>query len=96
LSDPAHLREVAERGRQMKSWAESGGGLFAIFDAVRLNYLETLTGSDITDATLREQTYHRIKALDDLRTAMDLVISEGAGAEATIDLMSHVKQKTRA
>lgn len=87
------MRLSAARGRQMQEWAESADGLFAVFDAVRSNYLKTLTDSDIIDSALREQTYHRVKALDDMKAAMQLVIAEGAGADATIKMLSELQDK---
>lgn len=90
------LRRTAERARQMREWSENAGGLFEVFSAVRADYLKTLTGSEITETALREQVYHRIAALDDIRLAMDLVISEGAGAEAQIELLSQSFNRKKA
>lgn len=71
-----------ERARQLREWAEGPNGLFEIMLAVKRNYEREWTESDITDTTLREAIYHRLRALNDVRTAMEVVLADGRGAEA--------------
>ena len=89
------LRAAAERGRQFAAWCNGADGLFAVFQAVERDYLETLMGSDIADHPLREKAYHRIAALRDLRRVMDVAIAEGKGAQAMIEQMNKAIEKRK-
>lgn len=79
------LREAQARAIRMKEWADGPDGLFAVFKAVESNYTQTLLASDISDADLREKSYHRINALRDVRRVMEIIIAEGNGASAMLD-----------
>ncbi|MCC6779909.1 MAG: hypothetical protein IT537_25300 [Hyphomicrobiales bacterium] len=85
------LRRAAERGRRMAEMAEGEDGLLAVFDAVERNYVETLIGTAIEDKHVREQSYHRINSLRDIRRAIEIVVAEGAGAEAAIAKLSRTQ-----
>jgi hypothetical protein len=89
-------RKAAERGRRFREWCEGQDGLFAVFTAVEKNYAETLFGSDIADAALRERIAHRVAALRDLRRVMTTAIVAGKSAEASIKAMSALEEKRRA
>lgn len=82
------LRGKISRAQRIKDLAFAEGGLFAIFDAVEKNYVETLLRSDIEDAALREKAFHRVNALRDVRRVMELAISEGRSADAIIKKLS--------
>lgn len=88
-------RAAAERGRQIRAWSEGPDGLFAIFDAVERDYLETLITSDIADHPLREKTYQRVAALRDIKRVLKAAIIEGASATATINHLSKLAEKKK-
>lgn len=89
------LRAKKDRAFRMKEWAKGENGLFAVFDAVEKNYLETLMRSDIEDANLREKVYHRVSALRDIRRAMETVVADGAAADAIIKKLSQANTGRR-
>lgn len=89
------LRATAARGRQFREWCEGDAGLFKVFDAVERDYTETLIGSDIADHPLRENAYHRINALRDLRKVMEAAIVEGVSAAAMIENMTKNLQRKK-
>lgn len=84
----AKLRAAMARGQRMRELAEGEGGLFEVFAAVKDTYVSELIETDPTDTAEREAIYHRIKALGDIKTTMELVIAEGNGAAQMIDKLT--------
>ncbi|MGL4395037.1 MAG: hypothetical protein ACRCS9_00715 [Hyphomicrobium sp.] len=82
------LRRKKARAARIAELAKGEGGLFEIFDAVERNYLETLVGSSIEDAAVREKVYHRVNALRDIRRLMTVAIADGNAASAIIEKLS--------
>lgn len=87
------LRKDVSRALRMKEWAHGDEGLFAIFDAVERAYLETIAASKLTDSAGREQMYHRVSALRDLRKVMQETISKGMSASKIIEAMAKKAEK---
>lgn len=75
------LRRSSARAVALKAWAYGDGGLFQIFDAVRGTYLREIAESAPAEGAFREAAYQRVRALADLRTAMEAVIAAGSGAD---------------
>lgn len=74
-------RLAIERGRKFAELMDGADGLSAIFDAMERSYFNDLKNSEIDDPEFREAVYHRIKALDDLRTVIATIIANGRNSE---------------
>jgi hypothetical protein len=77
----------------MREWAHGDDGLFKVFDAVCNNYLKEIALSAPGETDIREQTYHRIRALADIRRVMEVVITEGSNAEKMLTDLSRKAEK---
>lgn len=95
MSTDDKTRAQAAAGARFRDFCQGDTGLFAIFDRVERDYLETFKGSDVEDQALREKVYHRIAALRDIRTTIEAVIAAGKGAEAIIEKLAKVEQAKR-
>lgn len=73
---------------RLKEWADGEDGLFAIITAVERDYLKTLAATEFDEPQVREQIYHRVKALADVKRAFEAVIADGLSASAIIDRLS--------
>ncbi len=82
-TDKLYARQ--QRMTRLKEWADGEDGLFAIFAAVERDYLKTIAATDINETALREMVYQRVKALNDVKRAMEVVIADGMSARAIID-----------
>jgi hypothetical protein len=89
------LRRRISRGTRMREWAEGTEGLFACFDAAKADYLKAIEASAPAETQLREDIYHRIRALADIRRVMEVVITDGAGASATIAHLSKLSERKK-
>ena len=87
------LRKDVSRAVRMKEWAAGDEGLFSIFDAVERAYLATIADSKLTDTAGREQLYHRVSALRDVRKVMQDTISKGMSATKLIEAMTAKAEK---
>lgn len=77
----------------MKEWADGEDGLFAMFDQVRTAYLTTIADSKPAESAEREQIYYRMRALADLRKAMESVIGKGMNASKIIEELTRKAEK---
>ena len=74
--------EKIARANAMLQWAGSEGGLFELFAALEMKYFNEWAESAVDDVVAREATWHRCRALRDLRLSCDAVIMEGRDAIA--------------
>lgn len=87
------LRRRMARGSTMREWAEGPEGLFEVMAAVKANYLAGIVDSEPGETRLREDTYHRLRALEDIRRAMQVVITDGYAAEKLREAMNLKAEK---
>lgn len=87
------LRKSVSRALRMKEWADGEDGLFQMFDQVQTAYLTTIADSKPGESAEREQLYYRMRALADLRRAMEAVIGKGMNASKIIDELNRKAEK---
>ena len=93
MSTDDDLRRSMARGAAFREWCEGADGLYAVISAVRADYLRTIEESDPAEAQLREDAYHRIRALADIRRSMEVVITAGSGAREMINALTRKQEK---
>ena len=92
MNEEQDRRRIAT-ANAMREWAMGDEGLFAVFDAVRADYLATIALTEPTEREFREAIYHRVKALADIRRTMEAVIADGAGKQKFIEALMRRQQK---
>ena len=88
MSAEANYQAEIERSRQFREWAEGAGGLFWVFDEIEERLFNEFKGAIDPEAEALRDLHSRARALGEVRSALEAVITKGFTATAMIEALS--------